>query len=124
MSSSVKSLCITGIVSALFALLLTKIQLSVYIVFTLITVLQFVVWHVATRYINSNITSTAGDMYLKVVEAGRQTKEVSCAGCDSVNDVEIKLNEENAFTCVSCNRVNSVYIDIETVIRTIPVSVK
>lgn len=52
-------------------------------------------------------------------QIGKQQAMVPCASCKADQLVDIELNTANQFECVACDQKNSVYINIETVAKTI-----
>jgi hypothetical protein len=108
------SLIKTLLVSVVFAsaghfLLQYPLQEGI-IVMTLIQIIIFYVWNTYMEYrmrVNESIQETR-----RVIEYSKQGVEVQCAHCKALNFIPVRLDEENNFTCDTCNKPNAVYIDI------------
>jgi hypothetical protein len=48
----------------------------------------------------------------------QQGVAVGCAYCNDANFIPVRMDDENNFTCESCGKENSVYIDITVAQKT------
>jgi len=121
MLSILKSLAITGTVAALFGILLWSIGYDPVkvIVFTFIG--QLIFFYFFNTIIQSNISIKQTRLENeRIAEFSKQGTTVPCAYCNTNNFIPIRFDVDNNFPCTSCEKVNSVYINITTTQVTTP----
>lgn len=118
-----RSLIITCAVSSIVAYFLTHFDIAFLKSFLLTGLLQFIGWYFIGYFAQVNAVNEQkrleADMYK---EFSKQFSDVTCAFCNSKNNVNIKITGPNSFDCVSCDKKNSVYVNLEVVQTTTPVA--
>ena len=122
LQSLIRSLGITFTVSAVVAYFLTHFEILFLKTFLLTTLIQFLVWYVIS-YINETTANARNreieaDMYK---EFSKQFAEVSCAFCNTKNNVPIVITGTNDFECNNCGKRTAVYVNLEVAQTTTPV---
>jgi Ca2+/Na+ antiporter len=116
-----RSLGITLGVSAAAALFLSEFNVSFIKTFIFVTIIQFIAWHAFTYYNRIKVITKNKEIEREIAEEiSKQTATLPCAYCNELNVISVRLDEDNEFDCLSCNRSSAVYIDIETVAKTEP----
>jgi hypothetical protein len=76
-------------------------------------VLQIIFFYIWNSVSQSILTFKLEQEQTKQAEYfSQQGLEASCAHCNSVNFVPIRMDQDNEFDCENCGKPNSVYIDV------------
>jgi len=119
----IRSLAITASVSTAVGLFLSEFNISFLKSFLFATIVQFIGWYAFTYYNQVKVMTKNQEINTQIAqEMAKQTAELPCAMCGEGNSVVIRLDDDNDFMCIACNKPNAVYIDIETVSKTQPVN--
>lgn len=83
--------------------------------------LQIAGWNVFQYIVTTRVAYKRREQDNQMLaEIAKQSAVVSCAFCEEDNLAPIRLDEDNTFTCTSCNKENSIYVNIQTVQPTEP----
>lgn len=120
MKDILRSLGILIFVSSCFAWFLSEFNISFWGSFAFVTSIQIIAWNLYKYYQQSQIIARTQEIdKIAMEQIGKQQAMVPCASCKADQLVDIELNTANQFECVACDQKNSVYINIETVAKTI-----
>ena len=108
------SILITGVVSTiggfLGSYLLGYDTIKCTVTLFVLQLLVFYIWNSVSQSI---LTIRIEQEQTKQAEYfSQQGVEASCAHCNTVNYVPIRMDLDNEFQCESCGKPNSIYIDI------------
>ena len=82
--------------------------------FTLILSIQLIIGIIISAIRESLAVVQIKKLQLEELsELSKQGFELTCAKCNHLSFVPIRLDEHNTFTCPSCNQDNVLYIDIK-----------
>ena len=119
----VKSLFIIGIVSTIIAFVLNSLGAHFWYSLAFGVTIQFAVWKLYTYWLDKKIEIQSKAIDADIIkDIAKQTATLPCAYCGQDNEVPIRLDENNSFTCMGCEEESVVYVSIETVQRTVPVN--
>jgi len=121
MISIVKSIIATAVVSGLISFILHFLGFDILKTFTISAIVLIIVGFIYGQFIDTYITLNLKRIENeRIKEFTKQGLDVECAYCGENNFVPIRLAEKNEFTCTSCAKVNSVYIEVLTTQTTTP----
>ena len=111
---SLISLSISSIATLFYPSLITFIKVAIGT--TGIQILFFFIYNNVLRYIaRLNLEKEA----LQLSQLAEQNRILAeCQGCKKMNNVYVKLTEENEFNCEDCSTLNKIQIDISTILPT------
>jgi hypothetical protein len=58
----------------------------------------------------------------RIIELGKQGAVITCAFCKHPNFTLLRFDINNELKCEKCNKISSIYINIEAVQQTIPIA--
>tara|TARA_R110002050_G_scaffold6130_1_gene25936 strand:- start:6261 stop:6656 length:396 start_codon:yes stop_codon:yes gene_type:complete len=115
----IRSILITLGISALVSLASQVAGYSFWWTFLVVTVVQFGIWNLVQYILEWRTSVNMRAMEAKMlIELNRQTLEIPCIHCKTVNTVAMRFDQDNEFQCTDCDKTNSMYIDIEVAART------
>lgn len=121
MNHIVRSIVILLVVGCSFGLFLYQFGVNFWITLLLAIVLQFAIWELVRYIIEAGAAVKAAELEVQVLEEiGKQTINIPCAACKTLNVVPIRLDINNTFDCTDCDKENSVYIEVESAQVTVP----
>ena len=107
-----------------FSKLLKKVSLSVKF-FLVITVFQIAAWNVFQHIQQRKMLQSQVQQEREIIEnLTKQSAVILCASCGKENLVPIRFDINNKFNCEHCDKLNAVYIEIESAITTQPVNLE
>ena len=110
--TTIVSLVIAVIGQFIFSLDASKTFVSAFI----IQILGFYIWN---SIVQSILTYRITQEQTKQAEYfTQQGVEVTCAHCNAVNFIPVSMEQDNSFNCQSCDKQNSVYIDVTVAQKT------
>ena len=110
-----RSLGITVVVSCGIAFFLTEFDVSFWKTFTFITVVQFLGWAIYNKKAEAGYIKDSQEATERMVqEVVKQQAVVDCAYCKKQNIIDIRLDIDNDFNCTECDKLNAVFVEIET----------
>lgn len=114
------SLSITAIISAIAAIIGQYIfSINAGKVFVLAFITQIICFYIWNSLVQAILTYRITQEQTKQAEYfTQQGAEVSCAYCSAVNFIPVSMEQDNSFACESCEKENSVYIDITVAQKT------
>jgi|TARA_Y100000310_G_C20009181_1_gene502113 hypothetical protein len=120
-----RSIGITALISTSVAYFLTNFNISFWSSFLILTVIQIAGWNVF-QYIQHRKFSEAQSKQEReiIADLTKQSAVIPCASCGKGNLVPIRFDTNNRFECEHCDKINAVYIDVESVISTNPVDLE
>ena len=83
---------------------------------TIIQVVFFMLYNNATQKILQ--IRTEQEITSQIELMSKQTADLSCAYCGTVNSVPIEISRDNKFECEECTKTNAVYISLTTAQKT------
>lgn len=112
--SIITSLIITTVVSLIGGTTLSYLTdyniIKCIVLFFVVQVIFFYIWNSVSQSI---LTFRLEQEQTKQAEYfSQQGVEASCAHCNSINFVPVRMDQDNEFNCSSCGKSNSVYIDV------------
>lgn len=112
--SIITSLIITTVVSLVGGTTLSYLTdyniIKCIVLFFVVQVIFFYIWNSVSQSI---LTFRLEQEQTKQAEYfSQQGVEASCAHCNSINFVPVRMDQDNEFDCSSCGKSNSVYIDV------------
>lgn len=123
MRQIIQSLFITIIVGiALGSAIGLAFDQSIIKMTLLCIVCQFVFFAIYNNYIaNKNRLYMERELTKRMDAQSRQVVQVPCASCSAMNSHIISYTESNEFECDECGTHNSIYVNITTAQKTVPV---
>jgi hypothetical protein len=116
------SLSVTVVISALVGGIVKLFGYPFWMWFAIAFVTQFLVSYVSNAFLEYKAARDMRMIRLKEAElAQRNTVKAVCASCKKENDVIVRTDQENRFTCGFCGAKNSVYLVAETALVTDPI---
>ena len=116
-----KSLAITGIVSAIIAYFCTHFDIVFLKTFLIASLMQFIVSYLIGYYADwkakLKMRAIEAEMYKEV---SKQFADINCAYCGEVNTVPIKVTGDNRVECRKCGKESAVYVELEVAQVTAP----
>jgi hypothetical protein len=120
----IKQLVILVGATAAITIFITSQGISIPASIAISFVLQFAVYNGFNYIVDSFTISRVRKIeYEKIRELSYQTADVTCP-CSPVHRqlVPIRLNTDNQYICNSCQKLIKIYINIETVLATEPIT--
>lgn len=119
MITILKSLSKTVIVASIIAGTGMLFQIPFVHTFVVAIISQFVIFYVWNS-VNTFLlrVKLESEETNRITEWTKQGVDVQCAYCGAANFIPIRLDEDNAYECEECGKLNAVYISITTAQQT------
>jgi hypothetical protein len=119
-----KSVIIVCLISTGVAAYAHSVNVNATATFVLATVLQIILYN-ALRHIRSDrMRIQLRELELREIESlEKQGLELECSHCRATAFVPIRFDEQNTYTCPSCGKVNSLYINVTVARETTPLNI-
>lgn len=122
--SILRSIAITLLVSSICATVAWSLGYNFIKVFSLVTAIQFGGFWVLNSVIQHikqvKMTQLEND---RIAEYTKQSITAECAYCKTSNLIPLRMDSDNDFDCVNCNKPNAVYIGVTVTQKTNPMNV-
>jgi phage FluMu protein Com len=113
------------LVSGAFAFFLSNFNIIFWSSFLAITVVQIACWNTFQYIQQRKIIEDQAQVERQIIrDLTKQSAAISCASCGKQTLVPIRFDTNNKFNCEHCDKLNAVYIEIESAITTQPVKLK
>lgn len=121
LTSILKVICVSAIISAAFFLVLESFKIFISI-FVIATIVQFVISQFIFSY-TSRKNREAEYVAMQVLKEAAERRlpfDLTCAYCGFYNRVGVSFSDENVFECTECKKINKIYIQFTTARITYP----
>lgn len=110
----IKSLLLTILVALFFTAcgyyIFNLDILNTFVCSILVQIIVFYLWNsILGAVVRINLEKQETQ---RIEQYEKQGVDVSCAHCNAMNFIPIRVNDENSFNCTQCDKPNSVYVDI------------
>lgn len=118
------SLAVTSLMSLLCSVLFSNVFGYSFVKCVLVAFVgQIVGYYIWSSFLTAITRTRIEQEQTKQVELfSQQGVDVSCAYCNTTNFIPIRMDDVNQFKCESCDKPNSVYIDVTVAQQTTPLN--
>lgn len=124
MINILKSILLTIAVSTCGSVVCYLVGLDFLKSFVILSILQISLSYIVKQIQISSYSIKAQEIELqKITEFSKQGMDLECAYCGVHNFIPLRFDQDNNFTCTSCDKDNSIYINVTTAQVTTPLNI-